>query len=289
MLRSTPVLAAVCVTWMLSACTTQGPTTTVAASADTLAARSTAAAIERALAGDHRDPANRARDAARHPLETLMFFGLREDATVVEIWPGGAGWYTEVLAPVLRERGTYYAAQYDPGLESEYVARSLEAYRSKLAARPDVYDHVIVTALSSTGTVDIAPPGTADLVVSFRNVHNWMAAGWAPQALAAMYRALKPGGILGLVEHRGNPDVRQDPKATSGYVNQAYAIELARAAGFELLAASEINANPRDTKDYEAGVWSLPPTYRLRDVDQARYAAIGESDRYTLKFVKPVR
>lgn len=253
------------------------------------AAQATAAAIDRALAGDHRPEASRARDVHRHPKETLMFFGLREDMTVVEIWPGGRGWYTEILAPVLREHGRLYAAQWDPALGSQYVQNGLAAYGRQLASRPDIYDKVVVTVLSASGTHAIAPPGSADMVLTFRNVHNWMASGWAPQAFAQMYAALKPGGILGLVEHRGNPAVAQDPKAVSGYVNENYVTELARGAGFELLASTELNANPDDTKEYEAGVWTLPPNYRLGDRERSRYAAIGESDRMTLKFVKPDR
>ena len=256
---------------------------------DRQAAAATAAAIERALEGDHRAPGHAARDAQRHPKETLMFFGLRADMTVVEVWPGGAGWYTEILAPVLRERGRLYAAHWDPALESQYVQQGLAAYREKLGSRPDLYDRIVVTALSASNAYEIAPPGSADLVLTFRNVHNWMAAGWAPQAFARMHQALKPGGILGVVEHRGDPTIPQDPKAISGYVNANFVTELARAAGFELLASSEINANPRDTKNYEAGVWSLPPNYRLRDQDRGRYESIGESDRMTLKFLKPDR
>jgi predicted methyltransferase len=282
-------LAAVAVTCLLGACATTSIESGQPLSADRRAAVATAAAIDQALAGEHRADGHRARDAYRHPKETLMFFGLRENMSVVEVWPGAAGWYTEILAPVLRDEGRYYAAQWDPNLESQFVQRGLAAYREKLAAHPEVYDRVVVTALSAAGNFAIAPPGSADMVLTFRNVHNWMAAGWAPQAFARMYEALKPGGILGVVEHRGNPAIPQDPKAASGYVNENTVTELARAAGFELLASSEVNANPEDTKDYEAGVWTLPPTYRLRDQDRDRYTSIGESDRMTLKFVKPDR
>jgi len=282
-------LAAAVIVCGLTGCAADSVPRSAVLSPDRTAALDTAAAIDRALAGDHRSDVSRARDAYRHPRETLMFLGLRDDMTVVEIWPGGHGWYTEILAPVLRARGRLYAAQWDPALQSQYVQSNLAAFRDQLAARPEIYDKVVVTVLAASGEHRIAPPGSADLVLTFRNVHNWMAAGWAPQAFAQMYAVLKPGGILGVVEHRGNPATPQDPKAASGYVNEETVTELARAAGFELLASSEINANPNDTKDYEAGVWSLPPTYRLRDKDRGRYAAIGESDRMTLKFVKPDR
>jgi predicted methyltransferase len=162
-----------------------------------------------------------------------------------------------------------------------------------LSTRPDLYGKVIVTTLSAPGadgkTPPIAPAGSADLVVTFRNLHNWMMAGWQQQAFAAMWDALKPGGVLGIVEHRGDPKMPQDPKAASGYVNEQFAIDMIEKAGFKLIGRAEINANPRDTKNYEQGVWTLPPTYALGEKDRARYAAVGESDRFTLKFVKVAR
>jgi predicted methyltransferase len=246
----------------------------------------TAAAIERVLAGEHRSAANRARDAWRHPLDTLLFFGIKPDMTVVEVWPGSGGWYTEVLAPLLAERGKLYAAMppREPG--NEYVTTSLGQFDDKLASRPDLYGKVTVTRLGP-GDYDAAPPGSADLVVTFRNIHNWMAEGFAKEAFAEMYRALKPGGILGVVEHRGNADKPQDPRAANGYVNEKFAIDLITSVGFVLDSRSEINANPNDTKDYEQGVWALPPTYRAGNRDRAKYEAIGESDRFTLRFLKP--
>jgi predicted methyltransferase len=246
----------------------------------------TAAAIDRALAGSHRSAANKARDVYRHPKETLTFFGLRQDMTVVELWPGSGGWYTEVLAPVLKDKGKLYAAHVDPVDAPPGGRDGLKSYKDKLAANPELYGKVDVTVLWNKGA-DIAPPGSADMVVTFRNIHNWMGRDWAPQAFAAAYQALKPGGVFGVEEHRGNPAVPQDPKAASGYVNEDYAIRMIEAAGFKLVDRSEINANPKDTKDYEKGVWTLPPNYRMGDVDRAKYAAIGESDRFTLKFVKP--
>lgn len=246
----------------------------------------TAAALDAALAGAHRSDANKARDKYRHPKETLTFFGLRQDMTVVELWPGTGGWYTEVLAPVLRDKGTYYAAHVNPSDSPQSAQDGLKTYRAKLAANPDVYGKVVVTAFGPNA-LEIAPAGSADLVVTFRNIHNWMGREWASKAFEAAFKALKPGGILGVTEHRGNPAAPQDPKAASGYVNEEFAIQLIEAAGFKLVERSEINANPKDTKDYEKGVWTLPPVYRLGDKDREKYAAIGESDRMTLKFVKP--
>ena len=247
---------------------------------------STAKAIDTALAGAQRSEANRARDVYRHPKQTLTFFGLREDMTVVEIWPGAGGWYTEVLAPILKDRGKLYSAEIAPDASNPNVATTRATYQKKIDSSPDVYGKVIVTDLGPDST-NVAPAGSADLVLTFRNIHNWMGRDWAPKAFQAMYTALKPGGVLGVVEHRGNPAVPQDPKAKSGYVNEDVAIKLIEGAGFKLVDKSEINANPKDTKDYEKGVWTLPPVYREGDKDRAKYAAIGESDRMTLKFVKP--
>jgi predicted methyltransferase len=246
----------------------------------------TAAAIEQVLAGAHRSAENRARDVYRHPLDTLLFFGIKPEMTVVEVWPGAGGWYTEVLAPLLAERGRLYAAQVAPEPDNAFVTANLAAFGNKLDAAPELYGKVEVTVLGPGR--EIAPPGSADMVVTFRNLHNWMSLGMAPEALAAMHRALEPGGILGVVEHRGDPARPQDPRAASGYVNEEYAIAMITAAGFELLARSAINANPKDTKDYEQGVWTLPPNYRLGNRDHAKYQAIGESDRFTLKFRKSV-
>ena len=245
----------------------------------------TAAAIERALASAHRTDENRARDVYRHPVDTLLFFGLKPDMTVVEVWPGAGGGYTEVLAPVLAEHGKLYAAVLPPKPDSAYVTASLREFSARLAARPDVYGRVEVTSLGP-GNFSIAPAGTADLVVTFQNLHSWMSLGYAPDAFAEMNRALKPGGILGVVDHRAEPAKPQDPRATNGYVNEDYAIAMIEAAGFELVARSGINDNPKDTKDYEQGVWALPPSFRAGNRDRAKYEAIGESDRFTLKFRK---
>lgn len=250
------------------------------------AERATAAALDSILAGDQRSPGDRARDAYRHPKETLLFFGIRPDMRVVEVWPDG-GWYTEIIAPLVHARGKYYAALEPGDPQSAYITRRAQAFRDKLAARPALYGGAELTTLGP-GADEIAPAGSVDMVLTFRNLHDWMSDGSAPQAIAAMYRALKPGGVLGVTDHRGNPGLPQDPRARNGYVNEDYAIRLIEAAGFKFVAKSEINANPKDTKDYPQGVWTLPPTYRLGATDRDKYAAIGESDRFTLKFVKPL-
>jgi len=257
------------------------------AGAPGLAADDVDPALAAVIAGDHRSAANKARDQYRHPAETLAFFGLKPDLRVVEIWPGG-GWYTEILAPYLGKRGKYYAAGWDPDAKAEFIQLGIKAFRDKLAARPDLYAGTEMTVLSFPDKTAIAPAGSADMVLTFRNIHNWMGGGNAEKAFAAMYAALKPGGVLGVVEHRARTDVPQDPKAASGYVREDYAIALAEKAGFVLEARSEINANPADTKDHAKGVWALPPTYRDGENDRARYAAIGESDRFTLRFRKPL-
>ena len=247
----------------------------------------TSAAIDRALAGDHRSDANRARDAWRHPKQTLEFFGLRQDMTVMEVWPGGGAWFTEVLAPTLREKGKLILASWDPKSESKYVQENSKKLADKLAGRPELYDKVSVVALHYPNELKPVPDNSVDMVVTFRNIHSWMGNDAAEEMLAAMFAALKPGGILGVTEHRGRDDQPQDPKGKTGYVRTDYAIALAKAAGFELVGESEVNANPKDTKDHPNGVWSLPPTLRGGDVDRDKYAAIGESDRFTLKFRKP--
>lgn len=246
-----------------------------------------ATAIDSALTGSHRSPVNRARDVYRHPRQTLLFFGIRPGMTVVEVDPG-AGWYTEVLAPLLRDKGRLLAAMTPADPANANSMRGLDRYKAFLAKYPQVFDKVEIAPLAP-GKVAIAPPGTADMVLTFRSIHGWMEndVDDSAAAFADMFQVLKPGGVLGVVEHRGIASVPQDPKAKSGYVNQAYAIKLIEAAGFRLVATSEINANPKDTKDYPRGVWTLPPTLAEGDKDRARYLAIGESDRFTLKFVKP--
>jgi predicted methyltransferase len=247
----------------------------------------TLATLDRVLAGDHRSDANRARDKYRHPKETLQFFGFRQDMAVMEVSPGGGGWYTEVLAPALREHGSYVAAGWDPNATGEYAKTNSKKFADKLAARPDVYDRAKVTALQAPNALKPVPDGTMDMVVTFRNIHGWMGNGSADAMFKAMYAALKPGGILGVTEHRAKTDKPQDPKAESGYVREDYAIALIEKAGFKLIGKSEVNANPKDTTDHPHGVWSLPPTLEGGDTDRDKYLAIGESDRFTLRFRKP--
>jgi predicted methyltransferase len=230
------------------------------------------------------------RDKARHPLEELAFFGVTPQSTVVEIWPGG-GYWTEILAPFLHDHGGYYVAlQGKGGSEAaDAEADKLNALlRSKIEADMATYGKVAPTVFG-VAQGEIAPPGSADFVLSFRNLHNWMKDGFAPEAFAAFYRALKPGGVLGLEEHRGQRDTAQDPKAEDGYVRQDYAIALAEKAGFEFAGSSEINANLKDTANWPKGVWTLPPTLRLGDQDRAKYEAIGEADNFVLKFRKPTQ
>ena len=235
--------------------------------------------------GPQRSERNRVRDPYRHPLETLAFFGLRDDMRVVEIWPGAGGYWLEILAPYLKDRGIYYAAGPERTTTSQELQHDLSGLAAKIAADPANYSKVVVTEFAGD-KYDIAPPGTADMVLTFRNLHNWVKNGEAEAALRAFHKALKPGGILGIEGHRGRNDQPQDSQAKSGYLREDFAIALVENAGFKLAEKSEVNANPKDTKDYPEGVWTLPPTYRLKDQDRAKYAAIGESDRFTLKFVK---
>jgi predicted methyltransferase len=236
--------------------------------------------------GPQRSEKNRARDRYRHPLESLAFVGVEPGHTVIEIYPGSGGFWTEILAPYLRERGRYVAAIPAEATASPEGRKDNEALRAKLAGSPALYDRVEIAELDPKGTLAVSP-GSADVVLTFRNVHNWMAEGTADAVFATFFAALKPGGILAIEEHRGRTDQPQDPLAKSGYVREDYTIGLAEAAGFRLVGRSEVNANPRDTKDYPVGVWALPPTYRLKDQGREKYAAIGESDRFLLKFQKP--
>jgi predicted methyltransferase len=243
------------------------------------------ASLETLVSGPQRSAANRARDPARHPVEDLRFFGIEPQDTVVEILPGGSGYWTEILGPYLRDAGRYIAANPPKADPSDEAVAGNAAFAAKVAADPADLGRVEVTEFAPPR--DLVPPGSADVVLTFRNVHNWMSDGTAEAVFASFFRALKPGGTLGIEEHRGRADLPQDPAAKSGYVRQDVVIGLAERAGFRLVAASEANANPKDTKDYPDGVWTLPPTFRLKDKDRDRYAAIGESDRMLLRFVKP--
>jgi len=246
-----------------------------------------AAKLTKVVAGDHRSDDNKARDRYRHPVETLAWLGVLPDMTVVEMSPGG-GWYTEILAPYLRKEGKLYAAGYNPKSDSEYQRNGAKRYADKLAANPEIYDKVEVTIFESPDELEIAPAGSADMIVTFRNFHGWMdGSDKVDIILRAVFRTLKPGGVFGVVQHRGSGSTPQDPKAESGYVNQDHVIALAKKAGFEFVTSSEINANPADDADHPEGVWTLPPSLALEDKDREKYLAIGESDRMTLKFRRP--
>jgi len=245
--------------------------------------------LRAAVDAGHRSVANVARDGWRHPYETLKFFGIKPTDTVVELVPGAGGWYTEILAPYLRDKGQLIAAGDDPASPSAYSQRSAARFKAKMDSQA-VYGKVQITAFDpDAGKLDLGKPGSADAVLTFRNVHNWMAEGddKTQAVFKAVYAALKPGGTFGVVEHRRPLSQPADPKAASGYVHEAQVIKLAEGAGFKLVARSEINANPKDTADHEKGVWTLPPVYANGDKDRARNQAIGESDRMTIKFVKP--
>ena len=244
-------------------------------------------ALQAAIAGPQRTPAYVARDGWRHPYETLRFFGIRPTATVVEINPG-SGWYTEILAPYLREQGLLILAGPDARSPVDYRRRGAERLQQKLQAQPQLYDRVRLTAFEPPQQLHMAPPGSADLVLTFRNVHNWAADGdeAAKAVFHSAYEALKPGGVFGVVDHRLPANREQDAKVNSGYLHTAYVERLAQSVGFSLDAASEVNANPKDNAEHDGGVWALPPTLRHKDKDRERYLAIGESDRMTLKFVK---
>lgn len=239
--------------------------------------------LESIIDGKHRSAESKARDKYRHPAETLEFFGIKDNMAVVELWPFG-GWYTQILAPYLHDKGKYYAAATDSPAGAG-MSRYDAELQKLLKSDPKLYDKVIVTTLSP-GKKEIAPAGTADMVLTFRNIHNWTRSGIDAGVFEEAFKALKPGGILGVVEHRSDPHPSGTP---NGYVSEADAIKLAESAGFKLLAKSEINANPKDLKDYPKGVWTLPPNFAEGDKDRAKYAAIGESDRFTLKFQKPVK
>lgn len=237
----------------------------------------TLAKLKTVLTGAQRGDANKARDQYRHPLEILRFFGFKQDMAVMEVWPGG-GWWTEILAPLLKEKGQYFAAS------EEFVA----SFQDKLDKDPASYGKAKVVAISpSTGKAEPVKPGSMDMVLTFRNIHNWMDAGDAKEMFEVMFKSLKPGGYLGVEEHRGRTDKEQDPKAANGYVREDYAIKLIESAGFKWVATSPIGNNPKDTKDYPEGVWTLPPTLAEGDKDRAKYVAIGEADNFTLLFRRP--
>ncbi len=235
--------------------------------------------IVAAVASSARTPANRARDGYRHPAETLAFFGVKPTQTVVEFIPGG-GWYTEILAPMVKGRGRYVA--FVPATQAERT-------RTTLAGKVAQYGETQVQTIDFKTGVSTMPAGSADVVLTFRNVHNLLMQddpAVAERVFKAFYTMLKPGGVLGVVDHRLPEQMDSAREKSSGYLKRSTIVRLAQAAGFRLAGESEVNANAKDTHDHPQGVWTLPPTYQLKDVDRAKYAAIGESDRLTLKFVK---
>lgn len=245
------------------------------------------ALLEAAANGEHRSPENIARNEYRHPVETLSFFEIEPDMTVVELWPGG-GWYTEVLAPALSQ-GKLVAAHFSPKTDQpDHYTNGLYNAFSERAESDPAFANVVMGMLHPGEKVEVGEPESADLVVTFRNIHSFMGEEILDEIFEESYKVLKPGGVFGVVEHRAAEDADVDEAAESGYVPTAYVIERAEAAGFELVDQSEVNANPRDTKDYEGGVWALPPSFRHGDTDREKYEEIGESDRMTLKFQKAV-
>lgn len=284
-MRKTPILL---VGSLLAACTTTSPTPEATPSTETkrdVVQKELPKTIEEAVASPFRNPQNTPRDIYRHPVETLKFLGLKPNMTVVEIWPG-TGWYAEILAPYLSNQGKYVAAIVPPE-KNEYFKKAYDTLNGWAQSHPNV--KVNYASFTPPDITNFVAPESADMVLTFRNVHNWTGNDSADKAFAAFYAALKPGGVLGVVEHRQNEKNTSDPKGKSGYVKESEVIRLATKAGFKLDAKSEINANPKDTKDYAQGVWTLPPTLALKDQDRAKYLAIGESDRMTLRFVKPMK
>src|SRR5450830_30076 len=245
-------------------------------------------ALKAAINGAQRTPENITRDVYRHPDETLRFFGIRPDMKVVELAPG-AGWYTEILAPYLRNDGLMIATASDPASDNEQSKRGYQRFKQRLDARPAVFDKVTIGVFEPPRNIHFAANNSVDMVLTFRNIHNWIANsnGSVKAVFQSAFDALKPGGVFGIVEHRLPENKEQDDRASSGYVHETYVIQMAQSVGFKLVGKSEINANPKDHADHEGGVWALPPTYANKDNNKAAYQAIGESDRMTLKFIKP--
>jgi predicted methyltransferase len=243
-------------------------------------------ALVEAVAGAHRAETARARDAARNPQETLQFFGFEPHLTIVEVFPG-SGWYTDILAPAVRGHGKLIAAQFPADSPSDYAQRLRSEYLARLAAAPEIYDQVEVVGYTPGAENALGAPGSADLVVTFRNLHSFYRGDNLEKFLADAFGVLKSGGVLGVVQHRAPAGTNPETGKDAGYLPEAWVIEQVEAAGFKLDASAEINANPRDTADHPGGVWALPPTLRHGDEDREKYEAIGESDRMTLRFVKP--
>ncbi|HSE11446.1 MAG TPA: methyltransferase [Rudaea sp.] len=241
--------------------------------------------LDQVLAGDWRSDSNKARDQYRHPKQTLEFFGVKPGMTLIELTPGG-GWYAEILAPLFKGSGNYIAAIVTPKKKEGEDAQDMDALSKKFAGDPGHYSEAKVEQFDLKAP-NLGAPGSADMVVTFRNVHNWVMADAAPGMFKACFDVLKPGGVFGVVDHRAAPGADLGKIKKSGYLPEDYVIKLATDAGFKLEAKSEVNANPKDDRDHPEGVWTLPPTLALKDKDKDKYLAIGESDRMTLKFVKP--
>ena len=241
--------------------------------------------LDKVIASEHRDAKNVARDVYRHPKETLSFFGITPDMEVLEILPGG-GWYTEILAPYLRDDGLLAVASFGHQHSVEYLRGIHNKLVEKFDGRPVIYGNVVLGVFQGETYLENFGDESFDMVLTFRNTHNWIRRAGVEDIYRSFYRVLKPGGVLGVVQHRAEAGSDAKVTAEMGYVPESYIIGLLEGIGFELIDKSEINANPKDTKDYPEGVWTLPPTYRLGDKDRAKYTAIGESDRMTMKFVK---
>ena len=275
------VISLVLTTLLASSCAS-GPMVNGNAAAISVASR---AALQAAIDNPARDAANRARDPHRHPLQTLQFFGVEPNDTVIEITPG-AGWYSEILAPYLDGNGRYIAAAPAAAADTGGGRRNA-ALRERLRAGASTSHAQLVEFDAKAPAFGSA--GSADVVLTFRNVHNWVAAGNADTYFRAFFAALKPGGVLGVVDHRAKPGTDIETMKKSGYLTEALVVQLATDAGFVLDARSQVNANPKDTTTHPNGVWTLPPVKRHDAADEAKYSAIGESDRMTLRFRKPAR
>ncbi|MBA2660799.1 MAG: class I SAM-dependent methyltransferase [Bradymonadaceae bacterium] len=282
---------------LAAACTTTAATTTEEETAveqtapevvEAHAELSAEEVIRRAVAGEHRTAENRARDAFRHPAETLSFFGLEPTMTVVELSPG-MGWYTEILAPVLRDEGKLVIGHVQTTDPEAYAFRLVAGMNLLFEAHPQIFDRVEVGTFMLPDNINLGEAGSADMVLTFRSTHGWVNNATTAKAFGAAFEVLKPGGVLGLVQHRADAEVADVAESSKkGYLPEKYVIELAQAAGFELVERSDINANPRDNRDHPDGVWSLLPSLRnVEESNREQYVAIGESDRMTLKFRKP--
>ena len=241
--------------------------------------------LKAAIAGDQRPAEQKARDQYRHPYETLQFFGIRDDMKVLEIYPGG-GWYTQILAPYLKDDGKLIVAVYDrnPKTQKEWMPKYNKQFTDAFAGKSDVYGDIEIVDMVPPERVELAPAGSVDMILDFRNAHNWIEQG-GDEVATGWFKALKKGGVLGIIEHRRSESKPNDSE--TGYIHQKRIVDLMVKNGFELAASSELNSNSKDTTDHPEGVWTLPPSLTLGEDKSAKYLAIGESDRMTLKFVKP--